>query len=147
MEGQMKPRPALINKAGLAILLVVIISIVTTTVVEAATYYSNPYWVRINYFASHQSYGVFIIRTGHSNLRLYFMKDGSSGWYLGNSQCAVNPVVGPGYINDPGGMYSAYVPSGYVGMAICGSTSTLLQLRLLGYNVYDRSRWRLYYDR
>ena len=144
----MYTKPLKAKKISVAILIVVIVSLLATTIAQAATYYATPKWVRVDYFATHKSYGVFIIPAGHSNLRMYFMKDSSSGWYLGSSQCgAIAPVTGPGYINDPGGMYSAYVPKGYIGMGICGSTSTLLALRVSGYNVYDTSKWRLYYER
>lgn len=130
------------------ILLVLVLSLAVVLTVEAATYYVTAKWVRTNLLSTHGSYGVFIAQAGHTNPRIYYMTGTNTGYYLGNSQCgAIAPVVGPGYINDPGGMYSAYVPRGWIGMGICASTSTLWNLRLRGYNINDSSRWRLYYDR
>lgn len=130
----------------LALTLALIIAL--APIAEAATYYVGAKWVRTNLYSQHGNYGVFVVRSGHTNLRMYYMTGTNSGYYLGNSQCgAIQPVVGPGYINDPGGMYSAYVPSGWIGLGICASTTTLWRLKVLGYNINDSSRWRLYYDR
>jgi hypothetical protein len=91
---------------------------------------------------------VFILPSGHSNLELYFSVDGGkTGWYLGRDQCRISPVIGPGYINDPDGMHSAYVPEGSIGMAICGSTTTLTAIRLQGYDINNTSYWMLFYYR
>jgi hypothetical protein len=136
------------KRSASAFFLMLAIWLALAPITEAATYYVVAKWVRTNLLTTHGSYGVFIARSGHSNVRLYYMTGTNTGYYLGNSQCgAIASVVGPGYINDPKGMYSAYVPSGWIGMGICASTSTLAYLRVLGYNINDSSRWRLYYDR
>lgn len=138
-----KRRPLWVVLMALVLLLSVI------SIVEAATYYMSPAWIKVNLSSDHKSYGVFMPRTGHTNLRMYYMTGTNTGYLLGNSQCgAINAVTGPGYINDPSGTNSAYVPSGRIGLGICASTSTLYYLKFIkGYNINDSSRWRLYYDR
>jgi hypothetical protein len=114
----------------------------------ATTYRVGAAWYRTNLLQEHGNYGVFIVPSGHANPRLYLLKDNSSGWFLGDRQCgAINAVVGPGYINDPGGKNSAYVPRGYIGMGICASTRTLIERRLAGVDINQGWRWVLTYER
>jgi hypothetical protein len=105
-------------------------------------------WVRYQPWRGEEwTYGVFITPTGAHDLSLIYRLNDGRGYSLnGGNQCRIGAVVGPGYISDPDGMNSAYVPRGYIGMAICASTRQAVFLSVvMGQNMWDRSRWLLYY--
>jgi len=112
------------------------------------TRFTSALWVRTQMptLEHERNYGVFKVPAGHTNPQLYFKIDDDHWVYLGKDQCRIDPVTRPGYISDPDGINSAYIPNGYIGMAICGSTSTIMTQLWLKYDINDPARWILFYE-
>ena len=105
-------------------------------------------WVRYQPWRGEEwTYGVFVVPSGARDLSLLYRLNDGRGYSLnGGNQCRISVVNGPGYITDLDGKTKAYVPRGYIGMAICASTRQAVFLSVvMGQNITNSSRWLLYY--